>query len=92
MTDFYSELACAMTGMDCPATVAWYKADAAMHMPTLRAVAHWAKAGEELRDTIASGLGISEPLPNGKAWAEIPAAIRKDYEEALERAADRLAR
>lgn len=91
MSDFHSELACAMTGADMDSTVAWYKADAAAHMPTIRAAAHWAKATEAERDAIAAGLGISEPFPNDRAWGELPKAIKLDYEQAMERAADRLA-
>lgn len=90
-TALIAEFVCAVLCTDCPATEAWYKADSRMDMATLRAEAHWAKASEEQRDAIAAALGISEPFPNDKQWAETPKAIRADYEAAFNRAAERLA-
>jgi hypothetical protein len=64
--DFYSELACAMTGTDEPATAKWLAAYCKDTAAIERAALHWQHADERLRDALASQLGFTEP--NGERW------------------------
>lgn len=84
--DFYNELATAVTGTDCTATAAWFKAllattDDRRTAHVQRAAAHWQCADEATKDAIAGELGWTD-CPTAERWP-VPAAIANDYRMAL---------
>lgn len=84
--DFYNEITTAVTGVDCAATAAWFKAllattDDRRAVHVQRAAAHWQAAGDDTQCAIAGKLGWTD-CPTAERWP-VPAAIANDYRMAL---------